>query len=140
MPLDQVVFERQRLFLVMNDDAGNVARLEQEAAGLGVGKLFGQEIGADAVAQAFGLADVDHPAAAVAVLVNARRRGQGRGSLFKLVPMIGSAHPNAFSITAGPGRRAGRQDRGPQEAGATERGLRSAPLYLTIRIIRISVE
>ena len=60
--LDEVVFERQRFFFVVDQDVVDVARLGD--AGVPVlasaRRVFG-EVAADAVAQALGLADVDAP-------------------------------------------------------------------------------
>ena len=76
--LDEVVFERQRLFFVVDQDVVDVARFGDQGAGLDVGQLVLGKVAADAVAQALRLAHVDHAAAGVFVQVHAGRKGKLR--------------------------------------------------------------
>jgi hypothetical protein len=53
--LDEVVFERQRFFFVVDQDVVDVAGFGDQRAGLDVGQLVFEEVAADAVAQALAL-------------------------------------------------------------------------------------
>ena len=74
--LDQVIFERQRLMLIGNDDILNVHRLAHQRAGLCVGLRGLQQIRTHPRPQALGLADVDHLSLGVLVEVHAGLSGQ----------------------------------------------------------------
>ena len=79
--LDEVVLECQCLFLVVHQDVVEVARFRDQTAGLGVRQLVFGEVAAHAVAQQFGLADVDDLAGGVLVEVHAGLQRQLRGYL-----------------------------------------------------------
>ena len=74
--LDEVVFERQRFFFVIDQDVVDIARFRDEGAGLGVGELVFLEVAADAVSQDLRLADVDDLPGAVLVQVHSGRERQ----------------------------------------------------------------
>ena len=74
--LDQIVFKGERLLLVIDQDVFHVGRFADEGAGLDVAELVLGEVAADAVAQAFGLAHVDHAAPGVLVQIHSGREGQ----------------------------------------------------------------
>ena len=75
--LDEVVLERQRFLVVVDDDVVDVDGLAHERAGLGVGQGFVREIVTDAGAQILGLADINDLAFGVLVQVHAGRGGKG---------------------------------------------------------------
>ena len=68
--LDEVVFEREGLAFVVDEDVVEVDGLAHERAGLGVGLRGLEQIGADARAQVLRLADVDDLALGVLVEVD----------------------------------------------------------------------
>ncbi len=74
--LDEVVFEGEGFALVGDGDVFEVDGLAHERAGLGVGLVGGEEVGADAGAQVLGLADVDDLALGVLVEVAAGAGGE----------------------------------------------------------------
>src|SRR5665811_1940905 len=74
--LDEVVFERQRLALVIDQDRGHVGRLAHQRVGFGLGNTRFQEIRAHAAPQRLGLADVDHLSGGVLELVDAGLGGE----------------------------------------------------------------
>ena len=90
--LDEVVLERQRLLLVLDRDVVDGAGFREQTAGLGVGELLFEEVAADAVAQALGLADVDDPATSVFVEVDAGGRWQRGGTRLELFEMGEGGH------------------------------------------------
>ncbi len=75
--LDEVVLERQRFLVVVDDDVVDVDRFAHERAGLGVGQGFVGEIITDARTQILGLADINHLAFGVLVEVHAGRGRKG---------------------------------------------------------------
>ncbi len=77
--LDELVFERQRLFVVVDQDVFDVARVGDQGAGFSVGQPVVIEVAAHAGAQILGLADVDHFAVLIFVEIHAGQQGQLRG-------------------------------------------------------------
>jgi hypothetical protein len=75
--LDEVVLEGESLFFVVDNDIFDIDGLAEEAAGFGVFVGTPDEIGADAGAKAFGLADVDDLTFGVFVEVDAGSGGEG---------------------------------------------------------------
>ena len=63
--LDEVVFQRERFVLVVDEDVVDVDGIAHEGAGFGVGLGGFKEVGADPGAEVFGLADVDDLAVGV---------------------------------------------------------------------------
>ena len=74
--LDEIVFERQGLALVVHDDVVEVGDFAHQRAGLGIGPARFQEVGAHAGAQRAGLADVEDRAQRVLEQVHAGLGGQ----------------------------------------------------------------
>ncbi len=74
--LDEIVFERQRLFVVVDQDVFDVAGVGDQRSGLGVGQPVVGEVAAHAGAQVLGLAHVDHFAVLVFVQIHAGQQGQ----------------------------------------------------------------
>ena len=72
--LDQVVLERQRFLLVVDQDVVDVARLGDQGAGLDVGQALVGEVAAHARAQVLGFADVDNGAVRVLVQIDAGQK------------------------------------------------------------------
>ena len=72
--LDEVVLQRQRLFVVGDDDVIHVHCLAHQCSGLGIGNPPFVKIGADTVAQALSLAYIDDLTFGVLVEVHAGRR------------------------------------------------------------------
>ena len=76
--LDEVIFEGQRFAFIGYGDVVDVDGLAHERAGFAIVDLVGfEEVGADAGAEVFGLADVDDFALGVFVEVAAGRGGDG---------------------------------------------------------------
>ena len=75
--LDQMVFERQGLLVVVHDDVVHVGNFASQGASLGVLPAGFQEVGTHAAAQGFGLADVNDAVQDVFEQIDARRGGQG---------------------------------------------------------------
>ena len=73
--LDEVVFQRQRLVLVVDQDVVDVDRVAHQRSGLGVGLGGFQQIGANPRAKILRLADVNHFSVGVLIEVHA---GPGR--------------------------------------------------------------
>jgi len=69
--LDEVVFEGEGFVLVVNEDVVDVDGGLHEGAGFGVGLGGFEEVGTDAGAKVFGLADVDDLAVGVLIEVHA---------------------------------------------------------------------
>ena len=82
--LDEVIFERERFFVVGYDDVVDVHGFADQGAGFGVVGAALVEIGADTVAQVFGLADVDDFAFGVLVEVHAGGGGDGADFLLEI--------------------------------------------------------
>jgi hypothetical protein len=82
--LDEVILERQRLFVVGNDDVVDVDRLAYQRAGLGVRHPAFVKIGADPVSQAFRLADIDDLSLGVLVQIHAGRGRDGANFLLQV--------------------------------------------------------
>ncbi len=59
VPLDEIVFKRQRLFLVVHDDVVKVGNFANERTGLGVLPARFEEVRFDAAAQRARLSDVE---------------------------------------------------------------------------------
>ena len=76
--LDEVVLERERFLLVVDQDVVDVAGFGDQRAGLDVGQPVVVEVAADAAAQVLGLADVDDRPVLVFVEVHAGQQGQLR--------------------------------------------------------------
>ena len=74
--LDQVVFEGEGFLFVVDQDVVDVDGFADQGAGFDVAELVLGEVAADAVAQAFGFADVDDPAAGVLVQIHSGREGE----------------------------------------------------------------
>ncbi len=74
--LDQVVLERQRLLLVIDQDALDVARFRHQRPGLRIGQVVFREVAPHAVAEVDGLADVDDAPLGVLVEIDSGQRGQ----------------------------------------------------------------
>ena len=75
--LDQIVFERQRLFVVGDDDVVDVDRLAHQRSGLGVFPAAFVEIAGHAAAQVLRLAHIDDLALGVLVEIHAGLGGNG---------------------------------------------------------------
>src|SRR6202044_3363848 len=85
LPLfDEIVFERERFFFIIDVDVIDSPRLADQRSGLDVGQPVVIEITADAAAQIFGFADVQHGSMGVLVEVNARQGGQLGSSVAEL--------------------------------------------------------
>ena len=69
--LDEIVFQSQRLVLVVDQDVVDVDRIAHQGAGFGVGLGGFQQVGADAGAQIPGFADVNHLAVGILIEVHA---------------------------------------------------------------------
>ena len=82
--LDEVVFQRQRFFFVVDDDVLEVDGFAQQGAGLGVLGRALEKIRTHPGAQVFRLADVDDLTLCVFVQIHARRGGQGADFLVKI--------------------------------------------------------
>ena len=82
--LDEVVLERQRFFLVVDDDVVEIDRLAQQRSGFGIGRRAFQKIRPHSRAQVVGLADVDDLALGVLVEIHAGRGRQGSNFLVKV--------------------------------------------------------
>ena len=70
--LDEIIFKRQRLFVVGDDDVFDIHRLAHQRAGLGVFPSPFVEIAGDAAPQVLRLAHIDHLALGVLVEIHAR--------------------------------------------------------------------
>jgi hypothetical protein len=75
--LDEVVFQRQRLSLVLYQDVVHIDGFAHERAGLGVGLGFSEEIGAYPGAKILGFSDVNNFALGIAVQIHPWPGGQG---------------------------------------------------------------
>ena len=71
--LDQVVFERQRLFFVIDQDVVDIARLADQRPVLTSASCRRRSSCGPAMPQDFGLADVDDPAVRVLVQIHSGR-------------------------------------------------------------------
>jgi len=74
--LDEVVFQRQRLAFVVDQDVVDIDGLAHQRAGLRIGLRGFEQIGAHSRAQVLRLADIDDLALGVLVQVHAGLRGQ----------------------------------------------------------------
>ncbi|MCU0243960.1 MAG: hypothetical protein MUE80_04290 [Acidobacteria bacterium] len=90
--LDVVVLEEGRFLLGARQDVVDVGRLAEDAADLEVG--FGQEVGADPVAQGAGLADVDDLARGALEEVDAGLGRQFGGPFLQLPARRGRRRPS----------------------------------------------
>ena len=79
-----MVFERQRLFVIGDDDVIYVNGFADQSAGLGVRNPALVEIRTHPVAQALGLANVNHLTLGVLVEVHAWRGRDGADFLLKI--------------------------------------------------------
>ena len=73
--LDEVIFERERFLLVIDENVVDIARFRDQRAGLDVRQLVFVEIAANARPQDLRLADVDDFPAAILVQIHAGREG-----------------------------------------------------------------
>ena len=116
--LDQVVLEGERLHLAVGDHEVEVGDLLDHSGLVELGRPRGLEVGADAVAQHAGLADVDDLALGVLEQVDA---GPGR----QLLELLGERHglrPAAAERAGSAGRRATmRDERRAHEAACSAR-------------------
>jgi hypothetical protein len=76
--LDEAVFEGEGLFFVVDDDRFQIGDLADERTGFGVERARVGEIGADAIAEDAGLADVENHAGGVLEEIDAGLQGKGR--------------------------------------------------------------
>jgi len=72
--LDEVILERERFLFVVDQNVVDIARFRDQAAGFGVGQLVFGKVAAHAVAEDFGLADIDHAAVRVLVQIHTGRQ------------------------------------------------------------------
>ena len=93
--LDEVVFKRQRLVLVGDQDVVDIDGLAHQRAGLGVGLRGLQQVGAHPRAQVFRLAHIDDLALGVLVEVHAGLGGQSADFLVEVHDEVGGC--SAFS-------------------------------------------
>ena len=102
---DKRVFEQQSVGLAADDYMADFGNLPDQHTHLGAMLLALNEIRRNALAQAFGLADVDDRAGAVHELVDARRQGQ-QSHLLAKKGIVGFGHTCAnvgiFSQSPGP--------------------------------------
>src|SRR5712691_68820 len=68
--LDEVIFKRERLFVICNDDIVNVHRLADQGSSLGILHPAFMKVGANAAAKVLGLAHINNLALGVLVQIN----------------------------------------------------------------------
>ncbi len=76
--LDEVVLERERFLVVVEQNVLDIARFRDQRAGLDIREPVVVEVAADAAAEIVGLADVDYGPVRVLIEVHAWQQGQLR--------------------------------------------------------------